>query len=75
MTDKIVWNHFLILLSYIALAIMEIVLLIVALKLLARDVSRTKLEKFGWALEIVFFPLFGPLHYLFSPKKKDNVKM
>jgi hypothetical protein len=70
-----IWRQYTILIVEVALALVETTLLIVALNVFGKDASRTKMQKIGKSLEIIFIPLFGPLFYLLAPKKKNHVVM
>ena len=63
-------RHVAILLFTVAFALLEIILLIVALNILGKDDSRTKAQKLGKAFEIIIFPLIGPLFYFFDARRR-----
>jgi hypothetical protein len=67
-----IWRQYTLVIVEVAFGLIEIVLLIIALNVLGKDTTRTKLQKFALSLEIIIFPLVGPLVYLLTPKKKDN---
>jgi hypothetical protein len=65
-----IWKQYTLLVIESAFVLVEIILLVVALNALGKDTSRNKVQKIVWSLEIIFIPLFGPLFYLLTPKKK-----
>jgi hypothetical protein len=69
-----IWRQYTLVIVEVLFGLIEIVLLIIALNVLGKDTSRTKLQKITLSLEIIIFPLIGPLFYLLTPKRKDNKK-
>ena len=74
-----IWRHYFILALWAIGILTEIVLLILAIKTLAKDARRSKFQKMLKYLEFLILPILGPLGYLVTvrrerSKDKDEVK-